>query len=322
MASWFRKRQSPVSRVEETTFDETADTSLVFEGIETDVKSDVATVTINDVDEDILVSNMATTEDPAVTEDPAANTANRNSALTPRQQLDHHRSTVPFLREQLNSAPTPLPPPPPPKHRDVDMDNRMLKKHNIDLQSQLKEASVERRRLKNIIDDQRQEYRELRGKHEREARKYDMKVQEYDQMFQEYGKTVQEYDKYDKTVREYRDLDEKYMAVVRALRVTDDDHTTIHRKLTDMMSLIEDLVTTAKGQGSVNLNRDAAMQLFRESPQGFRVPEQELESFHLNYRIEAAVALTVINRLFCAPLQSIFDLGVEFEAICHWVESQ
>ncbi|KAF9302391.1 hypothetical protein BGZ74_005417 [Mortierella antarctica] len=122
--------------------------------------------------------------------------------------------------------------------------------------------------------------------------------------------------------RNYEDLDRKYMDLARTLQVTADDRSTINKQLEVVSSTIENLVIRVRGKGSVNLNRDAAIQHFRNSGllQDFPVPEHDLESFHLNLFMEYAMMAILTRRLFSRPLQCIFDQGDEFEAICKWVE--
>ncbi|KAG0313979.1 hypothetical protein BG000_005692, partial [Podila horticola] len=253
----------------------------------------------------------------AVAENLTGHWAGRNTASNPRP-VEYHCS-VRIHQEQLNDAP--------PKYQEVYDENLRQRQHILDLQRKLRRVSIDRRGFKNDYFALLQKYNVL-------APEYDKAVElrpRYDALMQEYHKAVklrQHYndlvDKYDKTVKKYDELDEKYLAIARTLQVTDDDQSTIIRKLTDMRSAIEDLVTKGKGQSSVNLNRVAAIQHFWDSEllQGFPVQEQDLEPFHLNLYIESVIVTILLNRLFMKPLQCIFDQGQEFEAICDWVERQ
>ncbi|KAG0087795.1 hypothetical protein BGZ93_010743 [Podila epicladia] len=124
--------------------------------------------------------------------------------------------------------------------------------------------------------------------------------------------------------KNYDELDRKYMDLARTLQVTGDDRSTISKQLKVVNSTIENLVIRGRGKGSVNLNRIAAIQHFRNSGllQDFPVQENQLESFHLNLFMEYAMMAILIDRLFMRPLQCIFDQSGEFETICKWVEDR
>ncbi|KAF9289074.1 hypothetical protein BGZ88_007884 [Linnemannia elongata] len=130
--------------------------------------------------------------------------------------------------------------------------------------------------------------------------------------------------KFKKTARDYEDLDKKYMDLARTLQVTEDDRSTINKKLSAVASLIENLVLRGRGNGSVNLNRGAAIQHF--SNLGFLayfpLQEHQLETFHYSLLMEAAIMLILCLQLFDRPLQCIFDGSEQFEAICGWMESR
>lgn len=130
--------------------------------------------------------------------------------------------------------------------------------------------------------------------------------------------------KFKKMARDYEDLDKKYMDLARSLQVTEDDCSTINKKLSAVASSIENLVIRGRGNGSVNLNRGAAIQYF--SNLGFLayfpLQENQLEPFHYSLLMEAAMMLILTLHLFTRPLQCIFVGSEEFEAICAWMESR
>ncbi|GJJ71781.1 hypothetical protein EMPS_04138 [Entomortierella parvispora] len=130
--------------------------------------------------------------------------------------------------------------------------------------------------------------------------------------------------KKDLAEKDYNDLYQKHFAIVGALQVTNDDHSTIKRKLTDMMVAIEHLVAAGLGEGSVNLNRDAAVGLFMEQGllQSLSVDVQLLESFHLSHCLETSIMKILMNHLFKNPLRYIFGRAREFEVVCRSVEKQ
>ncbi|KAG0360659.1 hypothetical protein BGX24_005511, partial [Mortierella sp. AD032] len=124
--------------------------------------------------------------------------------------------------------------------------------------------------------------------------------------------------------RRYDDLNRKYMDIAGTLQVTNDDQSTISRQLGVVGARIENLVIIGRGPRSVNVNRAAAIQFFRNSGllKDFPVQEPELEPFHLSLLIESAMMEILIKHFFTRPLQCIFDGSEEFEAICGWMISR
>ncbi|KAF9316524.1 hypothetical protein BG003_001827 [Podila horticola] len=269
------KRQKSLPHAEGDAHDATVNTPSNSKKHVVEVHPEATTV----IDQDATVSSTA------VAENLSGHWAGRNTASNPRAV--EHQCSVRIHQEQLDDAP--------PKYQDVYDENLRQKQLILDLQSKLKRASIDRRAFKNDYFALLQQYNALVP----ECDKAFELRQRYDALVQEYHKTVklrQHYndlvDKYDKTVKKYDELDEKYLAVARTLQVTDDDQSTINRKLTDMRAAIEDLVTKGKGQSSVNLNRVATIRHFWDSEllQGFPVQEQDLEPFHLNLYIESVIA--------------------------------
>ncbi|KAF9085045.1 hypothetical protein BGX29_002190, partial [Mortierella sp. GBA35] len=95
--------------------------------------------------------------------------------------------------------------------------------------------------------------------------------------------------RYDKKVESYKELDKNYMDLVRPLHVSGDDHSTIYSRLVHIRVSIESLVQKARGDGSANLNREAAIDHFKESKLlgDFPFEEATLESYHLNLYMES-----------------------------------
>ncbi|KAF9118709.1 hypothetical protein BGW39_000933, partial [Mortierella sp. 14UC] len=114
----------------------------------------------------------------------------------------------------------------------------------------------------------------------------------------------QQYDelrrRHDKKVESYKELDKNYMDLVRPLQVSDDDHSTIYSRLTHIRVSIESLIQKARGEGSANLDKEAAINHFRKSKLLEDVPVEEaiLESYHLNLYMESAVMAILIDRFF------------------------
>ncbi|KAK3833261.1 MAG: hypothetical protein J3R72DRAFT_515014 [Linnemannia gamsii] len=127
--------------------------------------------------------------------------------------------------------------------------------------------------------------------------------------------------RYDKKVESYKELDKNYMDLVRPLHVSDDDHSTIYNRLMLIRGSIESLIQKAKGEGSANLNRDAAINHFRKSKhfQHFPVEEAILESYHLNLYMESAIMTILNDRWFSRALGCVFFLSKEFGTVNRWV---
>ncbi|KAG9063331.1 hypothetical protein KI688_004213 [Linnemannia hyalina] len=130
--------------------------------------------------------------------------------------------------------------------------------------------------------------------------------------------------RYDKKVQSYKELDKNYMDLVRPLRVSDDDHSTIYRRLMHIRVSIESLVQKARGEGSVNLNKQEAIDYFREFQllEDFPVEEAILDPYHLNLCAESAIMTTLIVRFFNRPLACIFRHSKEYKKISRWVEKR
>ncbi|KAH7054850.1 hypothetical protein BKA57DRAFT_236723 [Linnemannia elongata] len=130
--------------------------------------------------------------------------------------------------------------------------------------------------------------------------------------------------RYDKKVESYKELDKNYMDLVRPLQVSKDDHSTIYHRLEHIRVSIENLIQKARGEGSANLNKEAAINHFRKSKllEGFPVEEASLESYHLNLYMESAVMTILIDRVFSRALRCIFRQSKEFEEISRWVEER
>ncbi|KAG0311167.1 hypothetical protein BGZ99_010356 [Dissophora globulifera] len=136
---------------------------------------------------------------------------------------------------------------------------------------------------------------------------------------------LQQYDdlrhRYDRKVESFKELDKNYMDLVRPLLVTNDDPSTIYNRLMKIRVSIEHLVQKAKGDRSINLQREAALEHFRSSGllQVFPVKESLLEPYHLNLYIESAIMMVLIHHLFVRPLGCHFDKYKEFQEIRVWM---
>ncbi|KAF9948576.1 hypothetical protein BGZ72_009518 [Mortierella alpina] len=130
--------------------------------------------------------------------------------------------------------------------------------------------------------------------------------------------------KYTKKAESYKVLDRSYMDLVRPLRVTDDNYSTIYSRLVHIKVSIETLIQKAKGVGSANLKKKVAIEQFRKSNllEDFPVEESLLEPDHLNLYMESAVMTTLVERFFNRALGCIFDHDEEFEKVRRWVDSR
>lgn len=193
-------------------------------------------------------------------------------------------------------------------------ENHIHKKNIYKLQKEVSRLSAEYQHLHGAYTSLHDAHTILQGTH--------VKFQESYADLQHYCK--EQGRKFKKMARDYEDLDRKYMDLARTLQVTEDDRSTINKKLSAVASLIENLVLRGRGNGSVNLNRGAAIQHF--SNLGFLayfpLQEHQLETFHYSLLMEAAIMLILCLQLFERPLQCIFDGSEQFEVICGWMESR
>ncbi|KAF8978268.1 hypothetical protein BGZ46_006650 [Entomortierella lignicola] len=181
---------------------------------------------------------------------------------------------------------------------------------------------------KDLIHDLNQENNNLNQENKRLIRRNKDLMQERDVLAQQNSDLKhRENDlesKYNKKVESYKKLEKDYLDLVRPILPTDDDLSTIYRRLTDIRVSIENLVQKARGIRSANLNRNAAVYYFYNSGllEGFPIAAEKLESYHLDLYMESAVMLTLINHIFYRPLECIFDQSQEFKGIYRWVDAR
>ncbi|KAG0301483.1 hypothetical protein BGZ97_002773, partial [Linnemannia gamsii] len=207
-------------------------------------------------------------------------------------------------------------------------ENQSQKKHIHKLQKELDRLSAENQRLQGVYNGLHGAHTGLQGAHVKFQSSHSKLQGAHDELRDAYAE-LQHYHKeqgrkFKKMARDYEDLDKKYMDLARTLQVTEDDRSTINKKLSAVASSIENLVIRGRGNGSVNLNRGAAIQHF--SNLGllgyFPLQEHQLEPFHYSLFMEAAMMLILSRQLFMRPLQCIFDGSEQFEEICAWMESR
>ncbi|KAF9980800.1 hypothetical protein BGZ75_007958 [Mortierella antarctica] len=124
-----------------------------------------------------------------------------------------------------------------------------------------------------------------------------------------------------KRERDYEIMSKNYLDHVRLIRATDDDHSTIIDRLTQLKAAIEHLVRKTQGSRSINLNRAAAIEHFRQSGllKSFPVPEDRLEPYHLNLFMESAIMSALVSAFFDKPLCCVFDYNKGFQEIYDWM---
>ncbi|KAG0276773.1 hypothetical protein BGZ95_007051 [Linnemannia exigua] len=130
--------------------------------------------------------------------------------------------------------------------------------------------------------------------------------------------------KLQKRERDYEVMSKNYLEHVRLIRATDDDHSTIIDRLTQLKASIEHLVRKAQGSRSVNLNKDVVIEHFKESGllEGFPIPADKLEAFHLNLYMESVIMSTLVTRFFNKALSCIFSFNEGFKDIYDWMHSR
>ncbi|KAF9080398.1 hypothetical protein BGX23_002208, partial [Mortierella sp. AD031] len=207
-------------------------------------------------------------------------------------------------------------------------ENKSQKRHIHKLQKALNRLLAENQHLQGVYNGLHGTHTGLQGAHFKLQGVHSKLQGAHDELRGTYA-DLQHYHKeqgrkFKTMARDYEDLDKKYMDLARALQVTEDDRSTINKKLSAVASSIENLVIRGRGNGSVNLNRGAAIQHF--SNLGllayFPLQEHQLEPFHYSLLMEAAMMLILIFHLFVRPLQCIFDRSKQFEEICTWMESR
>ncbi|KAF9281151.1 hypothetical protein BGZ68_006814 [Mortierella alpina] len=123
---------------------------------------------------------------------------------------------------------------------------------------------------------------------------------------------------------DYEVMSKNYLEHVRLIRPTDDDHSTIMDRLTQLKASIEHLIRKAQGGRSVNLQKDVAIEHLKSKGllEGFPVAEEKLESYHLNLFMESVVMSTLVSHFFDKALCCVFDYNKGFKEIYDWMFSR
>ncbi|KAG0358973.1 hypothetical protein BC939DRAFT_532351 [Gamsiella multidivaricata] len=168
--------------------------------------------------------------------------------------------------------------------------------------------------LKMNLNDTVQDQQTLKTDHDRLLKAYE-DVRRQNQELQ--AKMI-------KRERDYEVMSKNYLDHVRLIRATDDDHSTIIDRLTQLKASIEHLVRKAQGGRSVNLNRVAAIDHFKSTGllADFPIDEDKLEPFHLNLFMESVIMSTLVSNFFGKPLCCIFDYNKGFQEIYDWMHKR
>ncbi|KAF9104244.1 hypothetical protein BGX27_010188 [Mortierella sp. AM989] len=123
--------------------------------------------------------------------------------------------------------------------------------------------------------------------------------------------------------RDYDIMSKNYLDHVRMIRATDDDHSTIADKLNQLKASIEHLIRKAQGSRSVNLNKAAAIDHFKDSGllEGFPIKDN-LEPFLLNLYMESVIMSFLESRFFDKPLSCVFDYNSGFNDLYQWMNAR
>ncbi|KAG0068242.1 hypothetical protein BGZ89_005011 [Linnemannia elongata] len=130
--------------------------------------------------------------------------------------------------------------------------------------------------------------------------------------------------KLDARERDYQTMSKNYLEHVRLIRATDDDHSTIIDRLTQLKTFIEQMIRKAQGSRSCNLNRTAAIEYLKSYGllETFPVAESNLEPFHINLFMESVVMNVLVSRFFDQPLCCVFEYNKGFLQIYDWMNSR
>ncbi|KAF9096248.1 hypothetical protein BGX23_011742 [Mortierella sp. AD031] len=129
--------------------------------------------------------------------------------------------------------------------------------------------------------------------------------------------------KLDARERDYETMSKNYLEHVRLIRATDDDHSTIIERLTQLKAIIEQMIRKAQGSRSINLNRAAAIEYITSYGllENFPIAEKNLEPFHINLFMESVV-MRALLRFFEEPLCVVFEYNKGFKQIYDWMSNR
>lgn len=176
----------------------------------------------------------------------------------------------------------------------------VLNEKNSDLENKLTESTEQKRFAEHEKRQTRQAYEQLvKEKHDLQA-------------------------KLDARERDYQTMSKNYLEHVRLIRATDDDHSTIIDRLTQLKTFIEQMIRKAQGSRSCNLNRTAAIDYLKSYGllETFPVAEKNLEPFHINLFMESIVMNILVTRFFDQPLCCVFEYNKGFQQIYDWMNSR
>ncbi|KAF9918897.1 hypothetical protein FBU30_011233 [Linnemannia zychae] len=212
--------------------------------------------------------------------------------------------------------------------QELEMDNQNLHNNNKELAIQnknlLNSNSNLHIQIQTLIDKEEDLLNQLESA-SKTNRKF---LAELDQLKDINEDLEKQYDeltrKFNKKVESYKELNKNYMELVRPLRVSDDDHSTIYNRLSRIRVSIESLVQSVKSESFVIPKKDVVINFFSMyiCLDAFCVEEADLDSYHISLLMESAVMSILIVQLFSRALGCIFPQSQEFENISKWVEGQ
>ncbi|KAF9206250.1 hypothetical protein BGZ49_002741 [Haplosporangium sp. Z 27] len=121
--------------------------------------------------------------------------------------------------------------------------------------------------------------------------------------------------------RDYDIMSKNFLDHVRLIRATDDDHSTVTDKLTQLKNSIEHMIRKTQGTKSVNLNKAAAIEHFKSSGllREFPLSENNLEPYLLNLYMESVIMSNLVAAFFDKPLSCVFEYNSGFKDIYEWM---
>ncbi|KAG0349071.1 hypothetical protein BGZ54_004454, partial [Gamsiella multidivaricata] len=115
--------------------------------------------------------------------------------------------------------------------------------------------------------------------------------------------------------KEMDDLRSQYLNDVRQIRATDDDHSTIEKRVWMLQAAILQLTKSSSGDRAVNLNTEEAQMLVKK-----KYKFGNTQPYILNMFLEKYIMDTLLEEVFNGPPFYVgFELGREYGAIYQWM---
>ncbi|KAF9915435.1 hypothetical protein FBU30_002004, partial [Linnemannia zychae] len=205
--------------------------------------------------------------------------------------------------------------------RELEQENQILRNNNKELETQNKNLRNSNNdlhiQIQNLLDNKEDLLNQLESA-SKTNRKFLAELDHLKDTNEDLEKKHDELTrKLNKKVESYKELNKNYMELVRPLRVSDDDHSTIYSRLARIRVSIESLVQSVKSEGSVIPKKDVVINYFSKyiCLDKFCDEEADLDSYHISLLMESAVMSILIDHLFNRALGCIFPQSQEFENI-------